>query len=88
VTFSCDQHHQIHFVFIDAHTGEILNQFNPTHHALSRTVTLFGTNSILFTEGGSMPTNSEVLNLVNTAGKQYEIMKNTAGWSGWDLNGL
>jgi 23S rRNA A2030 N6-methylase RlmJ len=87
VILSCVEHRRQHYSYVDAHSGVVLNEYNPMHNALSREVNHYASAQRLFTEGDMTPTNLEVKMLVDTVYQQYHIMNNVAGWRSWDLNG-
>jgi Zn-dependent metalloprotease len=86
VIFKCTQHLETHYVYVDAHDGEVLSSYSPVNHALNRTAIVFGTGTV-FTEGDQLPQDEQARLAVTINGVQYNAMKFVGDWDGWDLNG-
>jgi Zn-dependent metalloprotease len=75
------------YLFIDAHTGKLVEQFTGIAHALNRTVYKgdIGTTNRRYAEGGStFFLNQFEKNLVATAGHMYYFFDNTFGFTSYD----
>lgn len=88
VTTICTEHLDVHHVFVDAHSGEVIDAFTGVHNALNRYVTDYGAKTWIYSEGQSATGNAEVDNLVEISGQLYNVMKNVGGYDSWDLRGM
>ncbi len=69
------------FVFVDAHSGQIVEQFTGTHHALDRKLYENSTANLTWAEGNAFPGALDVWQQseVETSGFIYNLMKNAFG---------
>jgi bacillolysin len=75
------------FLFIDAHTGKLIEQFTGIAHALNRTLYEVDSNNQRYSEGGStFFLNQWQKNEVETAGHVYYFFKNTFNVISYDNN--
>jgi len=75
------------FLFIDGHTGKLIEQFTGIAHALDRILYEEDTNNVRYTEGGSTFFLGEWgQNEIETAGHVYYFFKNAFGVISYDNN--
>ena len=75
------------FLFIDAHSGKLIEQFTGIAHALNRTLYEVDSNNQRYSEGGStFFLNQWQKNEVETAGHVYYFFKNTFNVISYDNN--
>ncbi|MFD2541173.1 M4 family metallopeptidase [Lacinutrix gracilariae] len=74
------------FVFVDAHTQEIVEQFTGIAHALHRIVYENDTSNIVWEEGDALPgtLTSWQINEVETSAQVYHMFNNTFGFDSYD----
>lgn len=87
VTTVCTEHLDVHHVFVDAHSGAVIDDFTGVHNALSRYVTDYGSKAWTYSEGQGTTGIAEVDTLVAISGQLYTVMKNVGGYDSWDLRG-
>lgn len=70
------------FLYVDAHTGEIVEQFTGMAHALDRKLYETNTGNLIWQEGNAFPAslNLPQRNLVESAGQVYNFFKNAFGF--------
>ncbi|MDB4205313.1 M4 family metallopeptidase [Polaribacter sp.] len=75
------------FLFIDAHSGKLIEQFTGIAHALDRILYEVDTDNVRYTEGGSTFFLGEWgQNEIETAGHVYYFFKNAFGVISYDNN--
>ena len=73
------------YLFIDAHTGKLVQQFTGMAHAINRTLYKNDFDNRRYAEGGStFFLNQMEKNLVATAGHTYYFFENTFGFTSYD----
>jgi bacillolysin len=78
------------YVFIDAHTGDLIEQYTGTYHAVSRILYEENTesSSVVWREGDDLPGSLDQWqqNEVVAAGHVYNFFKNAFGYESYDGN--
>ncbi|WP_452222423.1 M4 family metallopeptidase [Lacinutrix salivirga] len=77
------------YVFIDAHTGNLIEQFTGIAHALDRVVYEGNTSTVVWQEGDVFPGDLTVWqqNEVETSGHMYYFFNNTFGYDSYNGSG-
>lgn len=77
------------FVFIDAHSGSIIEQFTGIAHALDRVVYENDTSNIVWEEGDAFPGDLTIWqqNEVETSAHMYHFFNNAFGFEAFDGSG-
>ena len=76
------------FLFIEAHTGKLIEQFTGIAHALNRTIYDKNLDNIIYTEGGNTFSLKEgQKRMVEASGHTYYFFKHTFGFDSYDNNG-
>lgn len=70
------------FLYVDAHSGQIIEQFTGMAHALNRKLYETNTNNLIWQEGNAFPgtLNLPQRNLVESSGQVYNFFKNAFGF--------
>jgi len=79
------------FVYVDAHTGQIVIQLTGTHDAMTREVyePTFAPENLMWSEGDALPTgNEDYDNVISASEDTYELFSNLSGgeYLSWDGN--
>ena len=74
------------YLFIDAHSGEVVEQFTGMPHALNRVVYENDTNNTVWQEGDAFPGSLDIWqrNEVIASGHVYNFFENTFGFTSYD----
>ena len=77
------------FIFVDAHTGQIVEQFTGMAHALNREVYEVNTFNLVWEEGDPFPGALDIWqqNEVEAAGHIYHLFNNSFGFDSFDGEG-
>ncbi len=77
------------FVYVDAHTGKVVEQFTGTHSLLHRKLYQQNTSNLIWEEGDGFPGSLNIWqqNEINAAGHMYFFFKNAFGFESYDNTG-
>ena len=77
------------FVYVDAHSGKIINHISAVDNALHRILYEQNTSNQVWEEGDSFPgaLNGDQQNIVNFSGHSYHFFLNAFGWDSYDAAG-
>ncbi|MCF7561162.1 M4 family metallopeptidase [Sabulilitoribacter multivorans] len=74
------------YLFIDAHTGKLIEQFTGIAHALNRILYEENTSTVVWTEGDALPGTLDIWqqNEIVAAGHTYNFFNNAFGFDSYD----
>jgi bacillolysin len=77
------------FVYLDAHTGKVVEQFTGTHSILHRKLYQQNTSNLIWEEGDGFPGSLNIWqqNEINAAGHMYYFFKNAFGFDSYNNAG-
>jgi len=74
------------FVYIDAHSGKVVDQITGIYDALSRRVHEFNFDNLIWSEGEALPGDPEIDGVIHFAEDVYDLFANISGgtYLSWD----